>query len=259
MNWSNIHSAIQAVSKKKFEDGHLADSVESAFKEVNTRVKDHVQVKTGIEKDGADAMTFAFSLKQPVIRLADLATDTGRNIQQGYMQIFAGAMTGIRNPKAHRNLAIEESRAEHFLYLASLLMHKLDEAGVPVRNCPEGFRHLVWGNPAPKSGLKMVADNDGVQMFIPDPPSIPEPLFGIPIAEESFSFSYGRFYKGDLWFDGKANFKRMRAALTEHYGPAQEFLPKVSLWKWKWTEDDVEVRLYYNKTRSTLTLLNTSL
>jgi hypothetical protein len=43
------------------------------------------------------------------------------------MEIFAGAMIGIRNPKAHGNLNITENRAKHFIYLASLLMHKVDE------------------------------------------------------------------------------------------------------------------------------------
>jgi hypothetical protein len=54
-------------------------------------------------------------------------TLTGRNIQQGYMMIAAGAMQGIRNPKAHGNVTIDSRRCVHFLYLASLLMEKLDE------------------------------------------------------------------------------------------------------------------------------------
>jgi len=37
-------------------------------------------------------------------------------------------MTGIRNPKAHANVEIRHERAVHFLFLASLLMFKLDEA-----------------------------------------------------------------------------------------------------------------------------------
>ena len=48
--------------------------------------------------------------------------------QLGYMEIFAGTMTGIRNPKAHSNIVIDEERGTHLLYLASLLMYKLDEA-----------------------------------------------------------------------------------------------------------------------------------
>ena len=73
-------------------------------------------------------MQFAFSPNNPIITFDDISTETGKNIQQGYMQIFTGAMIGIRNPKAHGIVDIDETRAIHFLFLASLMMHKLDEA-----------------------------------------------------------------------------------------------------------------------------------
>ena len=44
------------------------------------------------------------------------------------MQIFAGAMTGIRNPKAHENQTISKDAAIKRLVFASLLMDKVDEA-----------------------------------------------------------------------------------------------------------------------------------
>lgn len=126
--WDIIHEDIIKVSRSKFEDGHYADSVESAFKETNARVKKIVIGKTGKELDGASLMTTAFSVNKPIISLDDLSSKSGQDIQQGYMQIFAGAMTGIRNPKAHDNITISKERAIHFIFLASLLMCKLDEA-----------------------------------------------------------------------------------------------------------------------------------
>lgn len=128
--WSMVHPTIVGIARNRFEDGYFADAVESALKEVNKRVKDYVKAKTGQELDGASLMNRAFSLDKPVIILDNLDTETGRNIQKGYMQIFAGSMTGIRNPKAHDNITIGEARAIHFLFLASLMMYKLDEAGV---------------------------------------------------------------------------------------------------------------------------------
>ncbi len=41
--------------------------------------------------------------------------------------MYAGAMIGIRNPKAHENMVIDKSGAIHRLTFASLLMFKLDE------------------------------------------------------------------------------------------------------------------------------------
>lgn len=133
--WDLIHPSISKVARTRFETEHFADAVEAALKEVNVIVKQRVHAMTGKELDGAGLMTTAFSVQNPVIELDDLSTVSGRDIQQGYMQIFAGAMTGIRNPKAHGNILIDEARAIHFLFLASLLMAKLDEA--PERPLPQ--------------------------------------------------------------------------------------------------------------------------
>jgi len=125
--WDLLHPKIVEVSKNRFETKHFADSVEAAFKEINNTVKLIVKQKTGKEYDGADLMNRAFSEQNPIIVLDDLSTETGKNIQKGYMQIFSGSMTGIRNPKAHDNITIDSQRAIHFLFLASLLMFKIDE------------------------------------------------------------------------------------------------------------------------------------
>ncbi len=129
--WWVLHPIVGRLAEVRLVDGHNADAVEAVLKEVNKRVKGYVKAKTGREIDGAGLMSYAFSLNAPVIILSDLDTRSGRDIQQGYMQIFAGAMTGIRNPKAHENLEIDRRRALHHLFLASLLMWKLDDAGVP--------------------------------------------------------------------------------------------------------------------------------
>ncbi len=129
--WHLIHPHIQKIADARFSSGHYADAVEAALKEVNSRVKAVVKSTTGEELDGAPLMNTAFSPKTPIIILDDLSTESGRNIQLGYMQIFAGAMTGIRNPKAHANIKITPERALRFLILAGLLMEKLDEAKCP--------------------------------------------------------------------------------------------------------------------------------
>ena len=125
--WDFVHPRIRALARPRFESGFFGDAVEASFKEVNDSVKRIVLALQGRELDGASLMTTAFSLQNPIIRLSELASDTDRAIQQGYMQIFAGSMTGIRNPKAHGNLNPDSSKALHLIALASLLMHKVDE------------------------------------------------------------------------------------------------------------------------------------
>jgi len=131
--WDIIHPDIIRVSKKKFEDEHYADSVESAFKEINNRIKKKYLDVRGTEIDGTDLMRQAFKFnskstppEEPVIKLSNLSERAGRDIQEGYMQIFAGSMQGIRNPKAHANIIIYQDEAIHFIFLASLLMKRID-------------------------------------------------------------------------------------------------------------------------------------
>ena len=125
-----LHPDIKRVSKDKYIDGYYADAVESAFKEINTRVKMIFSQKNPGERipDGADLMNRVFSVNNPIIELDDLTNESGVNIQKGYMQMFAGAMTGIRNPKAHANIVITKEEALNSLFFASLLMYKIDKA-----------------------------------------------------------------------------------------------------------------------------------
>lgn len=125
--WSLLHPKVVELAKARFNAGHYADAVEAAFKELNTQVKRLYLDATGEELDGVPLMRKALTPTRPVIVLDDIETETGRNIQQGYMDIFAGSMAGIRNPKAHNNIHITAERALHHLMLASLLFYRLGE------------------------------------------------------------------------------------------------------------------------------------
>lgn len=129
--FNQIHPSIVKTSKDQFSDEYFSESVFSAFKAVNNRVKAHVKAQRGKELDGRDLMMKAFSEADPVIVMGDQSTESGRNMQEGYRFIFAGSIQAIRNPKAHDHIEIDRNRAIHFLYLASLEMFKLDEAKVP--------------------------------------------------------------------------------------------------------------------------------
>jgi len=83
-SWSLIHPLVYKLSKKKFDDQHYADSVETALKAVNQRVKVHYKKQSGIEDDGVSLMQKALSPKTPIIVLGDQSTESGRNEQQGY-------------------------------------------------------------------------------------------------------------------------------------------------------------------------------
>ena len=125
--WRLMHPSITELAKPRMKNEFFADAVEAAFKAVNSRVKDIVLAQTGEELDGANLMRKAFSVNTPIINIGAGSSQSGDDTQKGYMEIFAGVMTGIRNPKAHGNETISREDAYRKLILASLLMYKIDE------------------------------------------------------------------------------------------------------------------------------------
>lgn len=80
-------------------------------------------------QDGAGLMRSAFSAHSPVLFLNAFQSQSERDEQLGYMEIFAGSMTGIRNPRAHdHQLTDEQDVALELLVLANHLMRKLASA-----------------------------------------------------------------------------------------------------------------------------------
>lgn len=133
--WSLIHPRVSEVSKSLYLDGHYANAAEDAFIEINVRVKGLFQIINPNDKnpcdkvpDGDGAMTTVFSPQKPLVEFCDTSTDTGKNVQKGFMQMLAGAMSALRNPKAHENIKLSADDAMRRLMFASMLMFKIDEA-----------------------------------------------------------------------------------------------------------------------------------
>lgn len=128
--WEYLHPKVYELAKQRFENGEFSDAVLACLREANHIIKKYTLSKTGHELDGAALMTRTFSVNNPVIQFADISTENGRNIQQGYMKIFEGVIIGIRNPKSHENMYPDKVKTIHFLYQASFIFLKLDEFGV---------------------------------------------------------------------------------------------------------------------------------
>ncbi|MFA6867489.1 MAG: TIGR02391 family protein [Clostridia bacterium] len=126
----HLHKKIYDVSYKKYQDGHYADAVETAIKEINDRLKKLYQKHKNEEKDGRDLFNHVFN-DDPIktlLKIADLSTQAGKNEQEGYRFLFMGAWVGIRDPKAHANELLSKDEAYDILIFASMLMKKIDMA-----------------------------------------------------------------------------------------------------------------------------------
>lgn len=121
-----LHPKIIGVGRALFMDGYFAQAIFEAYKAVNNEVK---RVPGLESKDGRDLMAAAFNERNPVIRLNPLRSESDRNEQEGFKFIFMGAITGIRNPKAHEYIDQRDPyKTLEYLGLASLLLKRLDEA-----------------------------------------------------------------------------------------------------------------------------------
>jgi len=126
----HLHELIIKSSLKKYEDGHYADAVESAIKEINSRLKKLYVKYRQEEKDGSDLFAQVFSSDETklLLKFNDMSTISGKDEQEGYRFLFMGTWKGIRNPKAHSNTYLTKEQAYKRLIFASMLMEKLDEA-----------------------------------------------------------------------------------------------------------------------------------
>lgn len=129
--WGLLHPRIESVSKQLYLDGHYANAAEDAFIEINDRVKKlykKLNPTVTTIPDGDAAMTTVFSPKSPMLKVCDISTDTGMNEQKGLMYMLQGAMSALRNPKAHSNITISKDDAMRRIMYASMLMYKIDDA-----------------------------------------------------------------------------------------------------------------------------------
>jgi len=128
--WTFIHPEIKRVSKKLYIEGNYSNSACDAFIEINARVKKLFSKIKQNERvpDGDAAMKTVFSVNSPLVEFCDRSTDSGFNIQKGFMEMLSGAMSALRNPRAHANFEIEKEDAMWRLMFASMLMYKIDEA-----------------------------------------------------------------------------------------------------------------------------------
>lgn len=111
---------VNVTCRALYRDGHHARAVEEAFKFLANAVKG----RSGeAARDGQDLMLHVFNLDQPVLRLNDLRRVSERDEQAGYRFMLAGAMTGIRNPRAHEHTIRDQADvALELLVIANHLM-----------------------------------------------------------------------------------------------------------------------------------------
>ena len=121
----HLHPFIAHGCSQLYLDGHYAQAVEEASKAVS----EYIRKATGLTTDGVALAQTAFSPKNPMLAFSDLADETKRNEQIGFMEMLVGFAKGIRNPLAHTHGKLEEAqKAFECLVMASLFCRRVDDA-----------------------------------------------------------------------------------------------------------------------------------
>lgn len=125
-----LHKSIKGCAYQKYKDGHFADAVESACKEINDRLKKLYKKLKGTEKDGNKLFPEVFNDNETttLLKVDDLNTDSGKDEQAGYRFMLMGMWSALRNPKAHANLTLTQDEAYDRLIFISMLMKRIDKA-----------------------------------------------------------------------------------------------------------------------------------
>jgi len=121
----DLHPAIATVSNDLYKNGHYAQAVEAAAKEIERLVKE----KSGMpDKYGSSLMQHVFSSNSPKLKFNSLSSQSDKDEQQGFMYLYTGAVMAIRNPRAHENRIDAPEEALEYIAFISLLAKRLDKA-----------------------------------------------------------------------------------------------------------------------------------
>ncbi|MFC7926109.1 TIGR02391 family protein [Microbacterium laevaniformans] len=124
----NIHPDLPSKVRRQYDDGYFDDATFTAFKFIEQEVKR----LSGIRRlTGNALMMKVFDENDPALRINGGTTDSDRDEQFGYRYIFAGAQSGIRNPRGHEvDIPDDPDTCLDHLSIASALLRKLDAAGL---------------------------------------------------------------------------------------------------------------------------------
>lgn len=118
----NLHPEISRAASTLYLDGHYSNAVEESVKALNLLVR----LRSRLEQDGTQLMERAFSPSNPVLQFNELENQSDKDEQKGFMQMFSGAVSGLRNPRAHGFIHDDPERALEFIAFVSLLAKLLD-------------------------------------------------------------------------------------------------------------------------------------
>lgn len=121
------HEEVFKYCREELVDENYFHAVLEAVKGIAQRIR---YMSSGTS-DGADLFNTVFSVKQPVLKINPLTTDTEISEQKGFSNMLVGLFGAVRNPVAHApktSWPMSEQDALDILSTVSFIHRKLDNA-----------------------------------------------------------------------------------------------------------------------------------
>lgn len=123
------HPKIKQASQNHFKNKEYKIAVLEAMISLEVMIKEKAKYpedNRGKELSGVPLMHKVFDSKNPILNWRKYDRQVDKDELEGYKHIFAGAMQGVRDPKAHAIFQISPMRALKLLTLAELLAELVD-------------------------------------------------------------------------------------------------------------------------------------
>lgn len=98
LHWRHLHDSIKNRVSAYYKNEQFAEAADQGTKIYAHIVRD----LSGSDKDGTRLAEVFSQNPSPLIKVADLNTESGKNIQQGQEHMTRGIMAGFRNPMNHQ-------------------------------------------------------------------------------------------------------------------------------------------------------------
>jgi uncharacterized protein (TIGR02391 family) len=123
-----LHPLVRDACATPFANKHYRHGVLDAA----MALRDLVRETSGLaDADDSTLMGKAFSQPDPRIVVADLKTETGKNIQRGTMLLAQGIVARLRNPLVHEKVEPDPAEAMEMVALISRVVRDVEAAKRP--------------------------------------------------------------------------------------------------------------------------------
>lgn len=123
----DIHPKIVAVSESLFSTHHYSQAIFEALKLLEQEIK----IKSGVMEIGKTLATKVFNENNPILKINAGQTSEDEIEREGFRFLFMGAFMGIKDPKSHANVKLEDPiKAIEYLAFISLLLRTVESSKI---------------------------------------------------------------------------------------------------------------------------------